>query len=144
VGARVDPKRIGIEHRQPAGCRLGDLGKRGQAARVLLDGKHMARALQKQPAREAAGTGADFEHVALRQVARLSRDLGGEVEIEQEILPQRLARREAMRGNDAGKRRQLVERAHPRARASVSASRSASISEAGLATPCPAMSSAVP
>ena len=59
-----------------------DLGQRGQAAAVLLDRKHAPRALGQQPAGQAARPWPDFEDITLAQVARCSRNLGGQIQIE--------------------------------------------------------------
>ncbi len=70
-------------------------------------------------------------------------DAAGEVEVEEEILAERLLRRESMRGDDVAQRRQPVG-----GRALTPASRAARLSAAirlaGSAMPRPAMSNAVP
>ena len=71
------------------------------------------------------------------------RDAAGEVEIEQEILPQRLLGGEAVPRDHLAQRRQVVF-AHEAAFAIRAASRIAAMRLFGLAVPGPAMPSAVP
>jgi len=104
----------------------------------------MARAFGQKPARQPAGAGADFEDVVIVQAAGRAGDARGQVEVEQEVLTQRLARRQAVRGDDLAQRGQGVDHAAARLRARRAASRSAAIIESGLACPVPAMSKAVP
>ena len=88
------------------------------------------------------GTGADLDDDTACERTGRPRDLGGEVEVEQEILAERLARVETMARNHFAQRRQPV--GGERHRVNRSASLSAAIRLAGLATPRPAMSKAVP
>ena len=88
------------------------------------------------------GTGADLDDGDAFERARRAGDLGRQVEVEQEILAERLAGVEAMARDDFPQRRQSV--GGERHRVSRSASLMAAIRLAGLATPLPAMSKAVP
>ena len=108
VRQRVEPERVAFEDGQPARPGGGDLGQGGQAARVALDGDHVAGALGEERAGEAAGAGADLEHVAGGEVAGAAGDLRGQVEVEEEVLAERLARREAVRGDHLAERRERV------------------------------------
>ena len=114
VRQRVQLQRVGMHHLQPARTGGGDLGQRRQAAGVLLHRQNPARPLGQQPAGKPAGPGAHLEHVAGGKIARLAGDLGGEVEVEQEVLPQRLARREPVRRDHLAQRRQPVYGRHRR------------------------------
>ena len=116
VRQRVERQGVALEHGQPAGPGGGDLGERRQAAGVALDRDDVAGALGEQRAGQAAGAGADLEHVAGGEVAGAAGDLGGQVEVEQEVLAERLARREAVRGDDLAQRRQAVGAVMPRPR----------------------------
>ena len=79
------------------------------------------------------------------QIAGLTGDLCRQVEVQNKILSQRLARRKAMRGNHLRERRKAVNRAHlRRAIPMLWAILRASIKELGVAVPCPAISRAVP
>ena len=62
----IQRQRVGIDHLEPSGIGGGDLFQRGQAAGVFLDGQHTARTLGQEPARQAAGAGADLQHIAAR------------------------------------------------------------------------------
>ena len=71
-----------------------------------------------------------------------ARAISGEIEIEEEVLPERLASVKPVRRDHFAQARQAVRgEAHGVSR---SASLSAAIRLAGLATPFPAMSNAVP
>ena len=112
MGQRVDFQRIAVDHRQAAGIGFGDLLQRGNGAGVLLDRQHVPGAFGQQPAREAAGTGAHLDHVALRQVARRTGDAGGEVQVQQEVLSKLLLRAQVVAGDDVAQGGQAVDRAH--------------------------------
>jgi hypothetical protein len=86
----VEIERVAMDDLKPPGIGPGDLGQRGQAAGVLFHRHDPARAFGQKPAREPAGAGPDLQHVRSRKVARHPRDLGGEVEVEEEVLPQGL------------------------------------------------------
>ena len=64
----------------------------------MLDGDDMRGAEREQRAGQPAGPGADLDDGCVLQLARGARDAAGEVEVEQEILAERLARRQRMRG----------------------------------------------
>jgi hypothetical protein len=127
--------------------------ERSDAARVAFDGDHRGT-LRQQGARQSAGARSDLDRGAVGQVAGGARDAGGQVEVEQEVLAERLARGKAVPRDDVAQRRQggsgrLVQARTrcarcARWRAIVPASLIASIRLAGLATPLPAMFSAVP
>ena len=150
---RVDRQRIPGQDRQPPRMSGRHLGKRGQAARVALDRHHVPRPLRQQAARQPAGAGPDLQHVAAGEITGAPGDLRGQVQVEEEILPQGLARAEAMGRDHLAQRRQGIARpgqgrvnrsGHGRAPARVAPSpaamRSAATRLAGLATPWPAMS----
>jgi len=104
------------------------------------------------------------QHIAARQIPRLTGNLGGQVQVQQKILPQRFLRLQIMGGNyipqgrqvinhraasplsfhKYPRRRQRIYFASARIRAIRSAIFSASITLSGLAIPCPAISNAVP
>src|SRR4051794_9390424 len=74
-----------------------------------------------------------------------ARDARGQVEVQQEILAQRFARRQGVLLDDLAQRRQVVDRAHAGLVAAMRAARrNAAIRLDGLARPVPAMSNAVP
>ena len=106
---------------------------------------------REQGARQPARPGPDLDHRHAVERTGGARDAGGEVEIEQEILAERLARREVVAADHLAQRRQVVERGHQPTAARIAAgavSRDASFSAAtrlvGSARPLPAMSKAVP
>jgi hypothetical protein len=109
---------------------------------VAFDGDHLLGALQQERAGEAARSGADLDHGDTGKRSRGAGDLSGEVEVEEEVLAQRLAGVKPVRRDHVAERRQAVRgEAH---RVNRSASLSAAMRLAGLASPFPAMSNAVP
>src|SRR3546814_13388578 len=74
------------------------------AAVVALDRDHPCAGTE-QRARQAAGTGTDLEHRLAIEIAGQCGDAVEELFVEQEILPERLARREAVRAHRVAKRR---------------------------------------
>ncbi len=137
-----DFKRVAGDDLEPAGPAGADFGQRGQGPRVALDRDHLFRALRQQRAGERARSGADFDHHDAVERTCGAGDLARQIEIEQEVLAERLAGAESVRRDDVAQRRQPVcGDAH---RVSRSASLSAAIRLDGLARPRPAMSNAVP
>ena len=140
--ARVEFQGVGLDDRQATGIMRGHHLQRGEAARVALDGNHAARAGCQQRAGQAAGTGADLQHVASAQISGAAGDLGGEIEVEEEVLAQLLLWCEVEAADDLGQRRKAVDSGHAPARASAisRAARRASMKLRGSAVPCPARS----
>ena len=122
--------------------------KRGEAALVLLDGDDAGRAFEKQRPGEAAGPRANFDDGRSFERSGGAGDAAGEIEIEQEILAEALARAKPRGADDVAERRQPVRRAQGAGvrawRCMASASRKASIRLRGLALPVPASANAVP
>ncbi len=105
-------QRVARDDLQPAGIGGGDLGQGGQAARILLDGAHLARARGEQAAGQTAGAGTDLDHVRRGQVACGPCDARGQVEVEDEVLAKRLFRGQVMRGDDLAQGGQAVDGGH--------------------------------
>src|SRR3546814_5157511 len=80
-----------------------------RSAAVLLDGDEAGRALGEQRAGEAPGAGAHLDDRALREIRRGARDAPGEVEVEQEMLAERLARGEPVAGDHLAQGRKRSE-----------------------------------
>ena len=141
----VQFQRIGGNDLQLAGLGGGDFFQRRQAARIALHRDHLVRAFAQQRARQSAGAGPDFVEGAAVLRAGGAGDLGGEVEIEQEVLAQRFLGRQAMRGDHLAQRRQLIGPVlFGRASAISAAIFIAAIMLRASALPVPAISSAVP
>ncbi len=113
----------------------------------------MPRPLGEQRAGQPARAGADLDHRGMVERPGGAGDAPGQVEIEDEILPEAAARRDAVAGDDLAQRRQRagIGRCHEvraqrfRRRAAIAAaSFSAAIRLSGRARPVPAMSKAVP
>ena len=81
---------------EAAGKCFGDLAQRRQAALVALDGDHALGTMGQKRAGQPAGTGADLDGRAGAELAGRPRDAAGQVEIEQEMLPQGTAGIEAV------------------------------------------------
>ena len=137
-----DAQRVAFDDFEPSRPMRGDLGERAERAGVALDGDHLLGSLRQKRAREAPRAGPDLDHGDARERPRGASDLSGQVEIEEEVLAQRLAGVKPVRRDHVAERRQPVRgEAH---RVSRSASLSAAMRLAGFATPFPAMSNAVP
>src|SRR6202042_731585 len=127
---------------EPSGPVRADLGESAERARVALDSDHLLGSLRQERACQAAGAGAHLDNGNARQRPRRAGDLPGQVEIEEEVLAERLAGLEPVRRDHFAQAWQAVGReAH---RVNRSASLSAAMRLAGLATPFPAISNAVP
>ena len=159
---RVCFQRIGFDRDQPAFGAGGEFGERGERPAVDLYRQNPC-AFAQQRAGQAARTGADLDHGSARQVglAGIAGGPGnpaGQVGVEQEMLAQVPAGREAVPADDIAQRRQVGKGrrfrhvAQPLAGTGAGARRcamaaaicSAAIRLDGLARPVPAMSSAVP
>ena len=145
---------IALDHRQLAGKRLGQFGQRGQAAAVHLDGGHLRPGAQ-QRAGQAAGSGADFQHVLALQPARNGGDAIEQLFVEQEVLAQRLGGDQpvpvdhiAQRGEvaclDFARHERWIGHAKALRAAHSPAMRRAARVAPGRACPVPAMAKAVP
>ena len=147
MGQRVHIQRVTIDHFQLAGIGGGDFRQCGHTPAVLFNRQNPPRAFGQQPTGQPAGAGADFQHIALRQIPRQPCDFGGQVQIQQEILPQRFFRRDPVIVDDLPQGGKGINAAHAvafLASAIWRASFSASIRELASAMPCPAISNAVP
>ena len=130
---------------EPAGIAQGNILQGGNRALVMLDRDDAFGAQCEQGARQAAGPRADLHDGGIVERSCGTRDARGEIEIEQEILAERFAGRQSVLANDLAKRREVVDRTHQIFAAAMRlASFSAAIRLAGLASPVPAMSKAVP
>src|SRR5580693_10730815 len=86
----------------------GDLGERAERAGVAFDGDHLLGTLGQERAGEAARTRADLDHGDTGKGSCGASDLSGEVEVEEEVLAQRLAGVKPVRRDDVAERRQPV------------------------------------
>ena len=84
-------KRVALDDLEPSRPMRADLGERAERARVALDGDHLPRPLRQKRARQAAGAGSDLDHGDACERPGGAGDLSGQVEIEQEVLAERLA-----------------------------------------------------
>ena len=105
-----DRLRARRRRRSPGGPdRRRDFAKRLDAALVALDRDHALCSVRKQRAREAARTRAHFDDGNALERSAGARDPAGEIEIEQEILAERLARRQAVPADHLAQRREFVD-----------------------------------
>ena len=89
--SRRDAQRVAFDDFEPSRPMRGDLGERAERAGVALDGDHLLGALRQKRAREAAGAGPDLDHGDACERPRGAGDLSGQVEVEEEVLAERLA-----------------------------------------------------
>ena len=66
---RVERQRVRCDDVEPAGIALGDFAQGGDRALVALDGDDAGGAEREQSARQAARSGADFEHRGARELS---------------------------------------------------------------------------
>src|SRR6478735_7507719 len=130
---------------ETAGIARGNILQGRDRALVMLDGDDASGAEREQGARQPARTRTDLDDGGVLERSRRTRDARGEIEVEEEVLAERFARRQSVLANDLAKRREVVDRAHRVFAAAIRlASLNAAIRLAGLALPVPAMSKAVP
>jgi hypothetical protein len=108
VSSPVGRQGIREMHRKPPRPAGRDGVERRPAALVALHGDDPLGAFQEQRAREAAGARPHLnDGLALQGTCR-ARDAAGEVEVEDEVLAQALARRQTQLTHHAAERRQAV------------------------------------
>ena len=86
-----DAQRVAFDDFEPSRPMHGDLGKRTERTTVALDGDHLLGALRQKRARKSPRAGPDLDHDDPCERPRGAGDLAGQVEIEEEVLAQRLA-----------------------------------------------------
>ena len=146
---RRERERVAGDDLQATGIGSRDFPKRLDAAFVALDRDHALCSVRKQRSRETARTRSHFDDGNALERSRRARDPAGEIEIEQEVLAERLARRQAVPADHLAQRREFVDLAHFAVAGTFAcASRCARLSAAsrldGFALPVPARSNAVP
>ena len=67
---RVERQRVRCDDVEPAGIALGDFAQGRDRALVALDGDDAGGAEREQRARQAARSGADFEHRGAGELSR--------------------------------------------------------------------------
>ena len=83
-------ERVAVDDVEPAGIARRDLAERRKTALVALDGDHLPRARGEERAGQAAGSRADLDDGDAAEVAGRARDPRRQVEVEEEILAERL------------------------------------------------------
>ena len=109
---QIGSQGVGLDDLQPPGGRLDQLLEGRDGPGVDFHGDDVAGALQQQGAREPAGAGTDLDHGAAGERRRGAGDAPGQVEVEQEMLAEALARIEAVGGDGLAQRRQPGECVH--------------------------------
>jgi hypothetical protein len=84
---------------------FSQLAQRREAASIALDRDDMARPGGEQRPRQSAGAGPDLDDARFVERPGGPGDAPGQVEIEEEILPEGFARRDAVPGDDLAQRR---------------------------------------
>ena len=152
AGAWIECERVSRYDVEPIGIAGGDLLQSRNGPLVALDCDDASGAERQQRAGQSPRPGADFEHGHAGKRPGRARDARRQVEIKEEVLPERFLGDEPVAANDFAQRRQSVWRGRHRApsgagafaAASRAASRSAAMRLVGSARPVPAMSKAVP
>ena len=103
LGALVDLHRVAADDPQPARKRRLQFGQRRQAAPVALDGDDIGAGIE-QRAGQSAGAGADFINGGAVERAGNGGDARQQLAVEDEILPERLGRLQAVAGDDVAQR----------------------------------------
>src|SRR6516162_3825301 len=147
---RIEPQRVAGDELKPVRVGRGKLAESGEASRVALDRDDPACAGGQQCPGQAAGAGADFDNGRMVEPPGSASDPARQVEVQQEVLPETLARGYAVRSDDLAQRRQRGRRwiafqaIAGRLPAISAASRNAAIRLSGRALPWPAIANAVP
>src|SRR5262245_58712658 len=89
---------------------MSDVAQGREAALVLFDGDYPRSTFEEQRACEATWPWTDLDQGRSFERSRDARDAAGEVEIEQKILAEALARAKPGRADDVAQRRKPVER----------------------------------
>src|SRR6266567_6727392 len=130
-----------------------DFLERGDAARIAFDRDHVLGAERQQGSGQSARPRPDLDHGDVFERGGGAGDAGREIEIEQKVLPERLARAEAVAADEIPQRRQRIDPSRHRGAAAAAAGapdasraarRNAAMRLDGSARPVPAMSKAVP
>ena len=143
-GARFELRRVRVDDLKAARIAVRDFLEGTDGAFVALDGNDSFCPHREQRAGQSAGAGANLDDDSILERPGSARDPCSEIQIEQEVLPQRFARGERMTLDDVTQRRQVVDCAHADGIASRAARRNAAIRLDGSARPVPAISNAVP
>jgi hypothetical protein len=117
-GGEIDLQSVGFHELEPAvGDRL-HLLQGSDGSGIDLDRNDVRGAFEQQGAGKSARSGTNLDHQPLIERRCGTGDAPGEIEIEEEVLAQALARVEAMRRDDLAQRRQPGEavHGHPRIR----------------------------
>src|SRR5437762_14212841 len=110
---------------------LRNLAQRSDRAFVTLDRDHLLCAFGEKRARQSSRSGADLQHRDAIDWTGSARNASGEIEVEQEILTERLAGGKFVATDDFAQRRQSIGRTHfAAANVGAATSRAASLSAA--------------
>ena len=105
---RIERQRVALDQLEPAGIARRQLAERGETARVALDRDDAPRAFRQQRAGQPARSRTDLDHGRVVEPPGGARDAPGQVQVEDEILPEALARRDAVARDDLAQRRQAA------------------------------------
>ena len=112
---RIEIEGVAGNDLEPFRVARGDLLQRGDRALVALDCDHAACAGDEERTGEPARAGADLDHLHAFERPGSARDPRGEVEIEKEILPERLLGAKTMPADHLAQRRKVIDGAHANA-----------------------------
>ena len=143
----VDLQCITLNNCQSSGHGFRNIVQRGKAPLVALDCHDMLGAGSEKGAGQSAGTRPNLQNRHAIKIARSTGNFHRDVEVEEEILPERLFGRQAMLFDHITEWWQFINVTHDAFAmcfAISAAMRNAAIVLAGLALPVPAISNAVP
>ena len=103
----IEFQRVAFNDRKTSRMVSRNLLQGRDGAPIALDRDHPRRPFRQQRARQTAGTGSDFND-GDASAARGACDAPGQIEIEKEILAERLLRGETVLADDLTQRRQIV------------------------------------
>jgi hypothetical protein len=104
---RVELHRVVVDEDQAVRLYRRKFCESVDATLVALDRDHLRGLLREQRSREPAGTRADFHDRGARERAGGAGDASGKIEIEQEVLTERLARGEPVCADHLAQRRKI-------------------------------------
>ena len=106
------PQSVGLDDLQSPGRRPDQLLEGGDGPGVDFDGDHVAGALKEQGAGEPPRAGTDLDHGSFGERRRGTGNAPRQVEVEEEMLAEALARIKTVGGDGLAQRRQPGERVH--------------------------------
>ena len=147
---RIEGQRIAGHHIEPMRINRGEFFKGRETTGVAFDCNNPASPGRQQRPCQPAGPRANLDDGCVVEWSGCAGDTAREVQVEEEMLPEDLARMEPVPSDDVAQRRErrfgraAYQAASSRLAAMSAANRNAAIKLSGRATPRPAIANAVP